>query len=154
MQLFRKKRIIASTLHKQIIRRELQKESLGEELRILYVALTRAKEKLFITGCVGKMEKLMHVLYRFRDSGTPFLPVDVRMKGKTCWSYILPALAQHPAMDPLFEEYGMPAGCNTLLYRTKTPFLIKKDNGKGSYRRGSDPSGTGTDGGRDSSQLG
>ena len=53
------KRIIASTLHKQIIRRELQKESLGEELRILYVALTRAKEKLFITGCVGKMEKLM-----------------------------------------------------------------------------------------------
>lgn len=120
------KRIIASTLHKQIIRRELQKESLGEELRILYVALTRAKEKLFITGCVGKMEKLMHVLYRFRDSGTPFLPLDVRMKGKTCWSYILPALAQHPAMDPLFEEYGMPAGCNTLLYRTKIPFLIKK----------------------------
>ena len=120
------KRIVASTLHKQIIRRELQKESLGEELRILYVALTRAKEKLFITGCVGKMEKLMHVLYRFRDSGCPSLPVDVKMKGKTCWSYILPALAQHPAMDPLFKEYGMTSRRDTPLYHTSTSFLIKK----------------------------
>ena len=31
---------------KQIIRRQLQRESLGEELRVLYVALTRAKEKI------------------------------------------------------------------------------------------------------------
>lgn len=120
------KRIIASTLHKQIIRRELQKESLGEELRILYVALTRAKEKLFITGCAGQMEKLMHVLYRFRDSGREFLPIDVRMKGKTCWSYILPALAQHPAMDALFEEYGIISHCDTPLYHTDTPFVIRK----------------------------
>lgn len=49
------KRIIASSLNKQIVRRELLKESLGEELRVLYVAMTRAKEKLLLTGTVGKM---------------------------------------------------------------------------------------------------
>lgn len=38
------KRIIAPSLCKQIIRRTLLMESLGEELRVLYVALTRAKE--------------------------------------------------------------------------------------------------------------
>ena len=36
------KRVIASSLNKQIIRRQLLKESLGEELRVLYVAMTRA----------------------------------------------------------------------------------------------------------------
>ena len=50
------KRLIAPTLHKQIIRRELKRESLGEELRVLYVALTRAKEKLYITGTIAKLE--------------------------------------------------------------------------------------------------
>ena len=44
------KRIIASSLNKQMVRRELLKESLGEELRVLYVAMTRAKEKLILTG--------------------------------------------------------------------------------------------------------
>lgn len=41
---FAKKRLIVPTLQKQMIRRALKKESLGEELRVLYVALTRAKE--------------------------------------------------------------------------------------------------------------
>ena len=40
------KRIIAPSLCRQIIRRALLMESLGEELRVLYVALTRAKKKL------------------------------------------------------------------------------------------------------------
>ena len=49
------KRLILSTVHKQIIRRQLKRESLGEELRVLYVALTRAKEKLIITGTIAKL---------------------------------------------------------------------------------------------------
>lgn len=39
---------------KQMVRRELLKKGLGEELRVLYVAMTRAKEKLLLTGAVGK----------------------------------------------------------------------------------------------------
>ncbi len=38
------------TLQKKIIQKQIELESLGEELRVLYVALTRAKEKLIMTG--------------------------------------------------------------------------------------------------------
>ena len=38
------------TILKSMIKSQMQKESLGEELRVLYVAMTRAKEKLILTG--------------------------------------------------------------------------------------------------------
>lgn len=40
----------APTLMKKVFRRRLELEDMGEELRVLYVALTRAKEKLIMTG--------------------------------------------------------------------------------------------------------
>lgn len=40
------------SLFKAVMNRKERKERLGEELRILYVALTRAKEKLILTGAV------------------------------------------------------------------------------------------------------
>lgn len=39
-----------ATLLKKLIQKKVQIENLGEELRVLYVALTRAKEKLIMTG--------------------------------------------------------------------------------------------------------
>lgn len=46
------------TLLKQLIRRQNLLDNLGEELRILYVAMTRAKEKLILTGMAK--EKLLN----------------------------------------------------------------------------------------------
>lgn len=51
------KRMRRATMAKQVIRRQNQLDSLGEELRILYVAMTRAKEKLILTGMAK--EKLL-----------------------------------------------------------------------------------------------
>jgi ATP-dependent helicase/nuclease subunit A len=45
------------TLKKNLIKTRLKKESLEEELRVLYVAMTRAREKLFLIGTVRGMEK-------------------------------------------------------------------------------------------------
>lgn len=101
------KRLILSTVHKQIIRRQLKRESLGEELRVLYVALTRAKEKLIITGAIGKLEKVLQaVSWQMRRRET-LLPIGTRGEARSYWSYILPALARHEAMLPLFREYGI-----------------------------------------------
>ena len=44
------KRIKFPTLSKKMIQKQIELESLGEELRVLYVALTRAREKLIMTG--------------------------------------------------------------------------------------------------------
>lgn len=45
-----KKRIKSPTIAKKAIAKQINLENLGEELRVLYVALTRAKEKLILTG--------------------------------------------------------------------------------------------------------
>ncbi len=43
-------RVKTVTLKKQALKRRLELEGLGEELRVLYVAMTRAKEKLIMTA--------------------------------------------------------------------------------------------------------
>lgn len=54
-----KKRIEYSTLAKEAIRMQTKRETISEEMRILYVALTRAKEKLIITGLSKDIEKAL-----------------------------------------------------------------------------------------------
>ena len=43
-----------STVRKEAVADKIRRESLGEELRVLYVAMTRAKEKLILTGYLAK----------------------------------------------------------------------------------------------------
>ena len=52
------KQIQYDTLSKAAIRNKILTETLSEEMRILYVALTRAKEKLFITGIQKDFDKI------------------------------------------------------------------------------------------------
>ena len=51
------RRIEYTTAAKEAIKIKSQEESIAEEMRILYVALTRAKEKLIITGIENDLEK-------------------------------------------------------------------------------------------------
>ncbi len=44
------------TFLKKTIQQEIKLENLGEELRVLYVALTRAKEKLILVGCPSQKQ--------------------------------------------------------------------------------------------------
>ncbi|MCC8044728.1 MAG: UvrD-helicase domain-containing protein [Clostridiales bacterium] len=50
-------RMRRATLLKKTIQQKISSENLGEELRVLYVAMTRAKEKLILTGGVKNLEK-------------------------------------------------------------------------------------------------
>ncbi|MCM1257676.1 MAG: helicase-exonuclease AddAB subunit AddA [Roseburia sp.] len=50
-------RVKAASLYKKVVAKQLDLENQGEELRVLYVALTRAKEKLIITGIRKDAEK-------------------------------------------------------------------------------------------------
>ncbi|MGL5438113.1 MAG: helicase-exonuclease AddAB subunit AddA, partial [Lachnospiraceae bacterium] len=53
------KRLKTSTLKKQALRRKMELDGLGEELRVLYVAMTRAKERLIMTGTDRYLTKTM-----------------------------------------------------------------------------------------------
>ncbi len=52
-----KERYISKTLYRSILSRKLKEDTLAEELRVLYVALTRAKEKLIMVATMDKLEK-------------------------------------------------------------------------------------------------
>ena len=52
-------RIKYPPLHKIAIKEKGERESLGEELRVLYVAMTRAEEKLILTGVCKNEEDLI-----------------------------------------------------------------------------------------------
>ncbi|MBP3463922.1 MAG: helicase-exonuclease AddAB subunit AddA [Clostridia bacterium] len=51
------RKIEYTTAAKEAIKIKIKEESIAEEMRILYVALTRAKEKLIITGIENDLEK-------------------------------------------------------------------------------------------------
>lgn len=64
------KQVQYDTLTKEAIRNKIFTETLSEEMRILYVALTRAKEKLFITGIKKdykkEIEKMQENVRRYK----------------------------------------------------------------------------------------
>ena len=50
-------RLKVTTLKKNVLRRKMELDNLGEELRVLYVAMTRAKEMLIMTGTSRHLAK-------------------------------------------------------------------------------------------------
>ena len=76
-----------------MIQKQIRLESLGEELRVLYVALTRAKEKLILTGTVKKIEDYQAVQAEAQDWQEEKLPYGMREGARCYWDWIFPALA-------------------------------------------------------------
>ncbi|MCQ2540628.1 MAG: PD-(D/E)XK nuclease family protein, partial [Acetatifactor sp.] len=60
------------TLRKKVLSLKLKKDTLSEELRILYVALTRAKEKLIMTGVLKDAESALTEAYEDPDDQLSF----------------------------------------------------------------------------------
>lgn len=89
------------SLIKKVIQKEETLESLGEELRVLYVALTRAKEKLIITGTVENLEKKLSALERVKRQRGEELDFLQLSKATNYWSFLLPALMRLTCEVPI-----------------------------------------------------
>lgn len=120
------KRLICGTPQKQVIRNTLKKESLGEELRVLYVALTRAREKLYITGTIGKLPERIREMWIWREQEQELLPLWMRTGARCFWDYLLPALGNHRAMRELYLEYGFCREGTVDFAETSADFGIRK----------------------------
>ena len=67
-------RVRVPTIKKAAVKRKLLRENVGEEMRVLYVALTRAKQKLILSGTVKDeetYEKLKNMQAPLRDVRFP-----------------------------------------------------------------------------------
>ena len=82
------KRTKANTLIHQIFAMEAKKENLGEELRVLYVALTRAKEKLILAGTCKLPEEGQYSGFS-REEKVSF---STRYDAKSYWDWVMPVL--------------------------------------------------------------
>ncbi len=97
-------RVRNKTLRKLVVSRKMREENLAEELRVLYVALTRAKEKLIMTACVADAETLWQQ-YRLRQPG-PLSYLDF-MKAGSYLEDILPALDPVQVQVAIWQEEGL-----------------------------------------------
>jgi len=81
------------------IRQQLHREMLAEEMRVLYVALTRAREKLILLGTVKDLAKSA-ADWALQGDGERLADEDlIRAKGYLDW--IGRALLRHPQASPL-----------------------------------------------------
>ncbi len=102
-----KRRLKTPGLTRQLLARKLTLENTGEELRVLYVALTRAKEKLILTGVLKKAEEKLDQLgvemahaagqkSAAESKNQEFLSFLRRLNANTFLQFILMAYAEYP----------------------------------------------------------
>lgn len=102
-----KRRISYPSTPKQALRNKIKIESLSEEMRILYVAFTRAKEKLIITGSVNNFDRVMSKFADCSQNKEGKLPGYEMLKGKKYLDWILPALLRHKDCKLLKDISGV-----------------------------------------------
>lgn len=93
------------TLSKTALAEVIRLENISEEMRVLYVALTRAKEKLILTGTVRSLEKAIAKWAEIADCGTEQLPVYRVRKSRNYLDWVMPALLRHPVGRVLPEPW-------------------------------------------------
>ncbi|NLP50005.1 helicase-exonuclease AddAB subunit AddA [Bacillus sp. RO1] len=99
-----KLRITYPTILQLALKRKAKAQLIAEEMRVLYVALTRAKEKLYLVGTVKDLEKSQlqwgeHVLHE-----NWLLPDYVRAGAKSYMDWVGPALVRHKDAQVLRED--------------------------------------------------
>lgn len=98
-----------TTVPMQALRLELERAMLSEELRVLYVALTRAKQQLILTGTTTKTpERMASLICTPEDNGK--LPAYLVRGAASYLDWILMAAMHHPALSAQISELGLDAG--------------------------------------------
>ncbi|MCQ2009424.1 helicase-exonuclease AddAB subunit AddA [Sporolactobacillus sp. STSJ-5] len=91
------------TLPYLAIKERMKADATAEELRILYVAVTRAKEKLILIGTVKDAKKQIEKFRPVLQTREWLLPEDARASAVTFFDWILPAVARHHAAEALHD---------------------------------------------------
>jgi ATP-dependent helicase/nuclease subunit A len=93
------------TLARHGISHKLIMETKAEELRILYVALTRAREKLILVGSVSKLAKKAAGWCQYTDRLQAALPDALIAGAGNYLDWLCPAVCRHEGGSAL-REYG------------------------------------------------
>ncbi|GAE04185.1 ATP-dependent nuclease, subunit A [Paenibacillus sp. JCM 10914] len=102
-------RVSYPTLPNLAIRRRSQLELLAEEMRVLYVALTRPKEKMIMVGTVKDLNKKVSAWAQVDRHHEQLLPDHLLARGRNYLDWIGPAIIRHRAAERLRDGAGLPS---------------------------------------------
>ena len=115
------------TIAKKAIQNKLRIENLSEELRVLYVALTRAKEKLILTGTINartSLEKRMEKWSKCLRCKDIKLPYTIVSDTNSFLELIVPSLLRHKCAKGLLQVSNNCSEFNHSLYDVDIDFEI------------------------------
>ena len=118
-------RVRQATLPRQIIRQSMKLENLAEELRVLYVAMTRPKEKLIMTGMASKLESRVKQCAAHAGRQEELLSYQTLSSASGYLDWILPAFSRNRCFDGLYEQFGLAGNAENPLYAEKIPVTIR-----------------------------
>ena len=84
-------RIKKNSLIRECFKNIIKTESISEEFRVLYVAMTRAKEKMILTGCENGIDKIYKSMESVSSCTDDLLPYDIRLNQKSFMRWIMAA---------------------------------------------------------------
>lgn len=105
-----KRRLSWPSAAKEAIKEKIRAETLSEEMRILYVAMTRAREKLIITGSVNDISKKAQKWISIPIPGCVKLPAYEMLNGSSFLDWICPAVIRHKDCKMLRKAAGSDDG--------------------------------------------
>ena len=121
-----KLRIKSPTLIKKAMQQKVQRESTAEELRVLYVAMTRAKEKLILTGSATNLEKDLDKLASLGGRRQTELPYYSLTGAGKYMDWILASLYRNRCFANLLAQYEMEVPYDNDLYGADIPFRVRR----------------------------
>ncbi len=101
-------RVKRPLLPKKVIGRQIREENLGEELRVLYVAMTRAREKLILMGGVKDLERAGKKWIREQGRQEEKLSYSCLSGAASYLDWVMPALLRHPSARAFLLERELP----------------------------------------------
>ncbi|MBN3525899.1 UvrD-helicase domain-containing protein [Paenibacillus apiarius] len=101
-------RVTYPTLPNLAIKRQMRMELLAEEMRVLYVALTRPKEKMILIGTVNDAEKAIQQWGEALDVDPLLLPDYMVARARSYLDWIGPAVIRHPSAAEWRRYAGLP----------------------------------------------
>lgn len=116
---------------KQAMKGMVHKENLAEEIRVLYVALTRAKEKLILTGTVKNKESVEEIFKNY-EKKTRTLSYTDKLRGRSYLDWILKILAslrkKYDIQITDYQKLNLELTIQTLNKVDNEPWFLIKEN--------------------------
>ena len=85
-------RVKNADMRRNVLAHKMKMDNLGEELRVLYVAMTRAKEKLILSGVIEDYEKRMLTYLGLKKRLERRLPLEILQSSSCYLDFLLPTV--------------------------------------------------------------